>query len=79
MVRAAEIVSLRALGLSLTQVARVLEGDPQSLESALAAHQATLETKIRPFVGSMDKIRGLGAENGSNFASAPRPAAALCF
>lgn len=43
MVRAAEIVALRALGLSLLQVARVLEGDPQSLELALAAHEATLE------------------------------------
>ena len=61
MVRAAEIVSLRALGLSLTQVARVFEGDPQSLESALTAHEATLETKIRQLVGSMDKIRGLRA------------------
>jgi hypothetical protein len=61
MVRAAEIVSLRALGLSLTQVARVLEGDPQSLESALTAHQATLETKVRQLMGSMDKIRGLRA------------------
>jgi DNA-binding transcriptional MerR regulator len=61
MVRAAEIVSLRALGLSLTQVARVFEGDPQSLESALTAHEATLESKIRQLVGSVDKIRGLRA------------------
>jgi len=62
MIRAAEIVSLRALGLSLGQVARVLEGDPQSLESVLAAHEATLEGEIRQLVGSIDKIRGLRAD-----------------
>jgi DNA-binding transcriptional MerR regulator len=39
MARAAEIVALRALGLSLAQVARVLAGDSQELEPALAAHQ----------------------------------------
>lgn len=38
MARAAEIVALRALGLSLAQVARVLGGDPEALEPALAAH-----------------------------------------
>jgi DNA-binding transcriptional MerR regulator len=59
MLRASEIVALRALGLSVAQVARVLEGDPQSLESALAAHEASLERKIREFVGSIDKIRGM--------------------
>jgi len=61
MARAAEVVSLRALGLSLAQVTRVLEGDPQSLDSALSAHEAALEEKIRELVGSMDKIRGLRA------------------
>src|SRR6187455_1567013 len=47
MARAAEIVALRALGLSLAQVTRVLGGDPRGLEPALAAHQATLEGRIR--------------------------------
>lgn len=61
MLRASEIVALRALGLSLAQVARVLEGDPQSLESALGAHEASLERKIRELVGSIDKIRGIRA------------------
>jgi DNA-binding transcriptional MerR regulator len=60
--RAAEIVALRALGLSLTQVARVLGGDPQGLESALAAHQATLEARIRQLAGTMEKLRGLRAD-----------------
>src|SRR5580704_8007054 len=59
MLRASEIVALRALGLSLAQVARVLEGDRQSLESALGAHEASLERKIRDLVSSIDKIRGI--------------------
>jgi DNA-binding transcriptional MerR regulator len=46
MTRAAGIVTLRALGLSLSQVARVLADDPQGLEPALAAHQTTLEGRI---------------------------------
>ncbi|WP_163334320.1 MerR family transcriptional regulator, partial [Enterobacter bugandensis] len=45
--RTAEIAALRALGLSLAQVARVLAGDPQDLEPALAAHQALLQGRIR--------------------------------
>ena len=57
--RAAEIAALRALGLSLTQVTRVLKGDPQGLEPALAAHQVTLEERIRHLVGAVDKVRGL--------------------
>ena len=47
MARAAEVVALRALGLSLAQVARVLEGNPVSLASALATHQAALENQLR--------------------------------
>jgi DNA-binding transcriptional MerR regulator len=49
--RAAEIIALRALGLSLAQIARVLRGDSQGLDSrglepALAAHEATQEALI---------------------------------
>jgi DNA-binding transcriptional MerR regulator len=61
MLRASEIVALRALGLSFAQVAQLLEGDPQSLESALGAHEANLERKIRELVGSIDKIRRIRA------------------
>jgi hypothetical protein len=57
--RAAGIAALRALGFSLAQVARVLKGDPHGLESALAAHQATLEGRIRQLAGAVDKVRGL--------------------
>lgn len=62
MTRAAEIVALRALGLSLAQVAQVLEGDPQSLEPALAVHEATLEAGIRRLVDTIAKVRGLRAD-----------------
>ncbi len=59
MVRAAEVVALRALGLGLAQVARVLWGDAEELEPALAAHQATLEGRIRQFADTVEKVRGL--------------------
>ncbi len=57
--RASEIAALRALGFSLVQVARVLKGDVQVLEPALAAHQATLEGRIRELVVTVEKVRGL--------------------
>lgn len=61
MARAAEVVALRALGLSLAQVARVLEGDPQGLEPALAAHQAALEGQARQTAGAVERVRALRA------------------
>lgn len=57
--RAAEIAALRALGFSLAQVARVLQGDPQGLEPALAAHQAALEGRLRQLAGTIERVRGL--------------------
>ena len=62
MARSAEIVALRALGLSLYQVARFLGGDQQSLEPALAAHQATLEDRVRQLAGTVEKVRTLRAD-----------------
>ena len=62
MAQAAEIVALRRLGLSLAQIARALEGDPEGLEPALAAHQAALEGRIRELIGTVDKIRGVRAD-----------------
>ncbi len=62
MARAGEIVALRALGLSLAQVARVLAGDPQGLEPALASHQAALEAQLRQLGDSVAKVRGLRAD-----------------
>ncbi|TIM28804.1 MAG: MerR family transcriptional regulator [Mesorhizobium sp.] len=59
MSRAAEIAALRALGFSLAQVARVLEGDSRGMEPALAAHQAVLESRLRQLVGVIEKIGSL--------------------
>jgi DNA-binding transcriptional MerR regulator len=59
--RLAEIVTLRALGLSLSQIARVVADDPQGLEPALAAHEATLEGRIRQLAGAVEKVRELRA------------------
>ena len=59
MQRAAEIVSLRALGLSLTVVERVLRGDAEGLESALATHQSALESRIRQLVDNVQAVRAL--------------------
>ncbi|HEY0202708.1 MAG TPA: MerR family transcriptional regulator [Acetobacteraceae bacterium] len=61
MARAAEVVALRALGLSLAQVARVQESNPQGLEPALAAHQAALETQLRQLAGTVERVRNLRA------------------
>ncbi|WP_342240983.1 MerR family transcriptional regulator [Inquilinus sp. OTU3971] len=62
MERAAEIAALRALGFSLAQVARVLQGDPQGLEPALAAHQAVLEGRLRQLAGTIERVHGLRAD-----------------
>jgi DNA-binding transcriptional MerR regulator len=62
MARLAEIAALRALGLSLAQIARVLAGEAKDLEPALAAHQAALEERIRTLSGSVTKVRALRAE-----------------
>jgi DNA-binding transcriptional MerR regulator len=59
MTRAGEIAALRALGFSLAQVARVLKGDSQGLEPALAGHQAMLEARLGQLAGMVEKIRGL--------------------
>jgi DNA-binding transcriptional MerR regulator len=57
MARVAEIAALRQLGLSLRQVTRVLGGDPESLEPALAAHQTALEDRVHQLVDAIDKVR----------------------
>lgn len=62
MTRATEIVSLRALGLSLAQVARVLGGDPRDLEAGLAAHEARLRVQAQQIAGTLDKVRRLRSD-----------------
>ena len=77
MARAAEIVALRQLGLSLSQVARVLGGNSDSLEPALAAHQAALEDRVHQLVDAVDKVRRLRADLAGGRAPAVRELARL--
>ncbi|MBV8701966.1 MAG: MerR family transcriptional regulator [Bradyrhizobium sp.] len=71
MARAAEVVALRALGLSLAEVARVLSGEANCLEPALAAHQATLEGRIRELAGTAEAVRKIRADLSRG--NAPEP------
>lgn len=57
--RAAEVVALRELGFSLTQVQRVLAGDPTGLEPALAAHQSRVEVQLGQLGGIVERIRAV--------------------
>lgn len=75
--RAAEIAALRELGLSLGQVARVLGGDAQGLEPALAAHQAILEGRLRSITAAVEKVRRLRADLASGQAPEPGELAQL--
>lgn len=61
MARAREVAVLRALGLSLAQVERVLGGEGQDLEPALAAHQATLEGQAWRLAEVVEKVRAARA------------------
>jgi DNA-binding transcriptional MerR regulator len=86
MARAAEIAALRALGLSLAQAGRVLGGDAQDLEPALAAHQTALEGRVRQLAGAVEKVRTLrsGLAQGrapavEELARLLEPAAKLCI
>lgn len=57
MARLAEVAALRALGLSLKQVERLLDGDAAGLEPALAAHQRTLEGELRRLAKAAETVR----------------------
>ena len=59
--RGGEIVALRALGFSISQIARVLGDNTHGLEPALAAHEAILEGRIRQLAGAVEKVRDLRA------------------
>lgn len=59
MARAAEIAALRKLGFSMAQIARVLEGDPEGSDPALAAHQAALEVRMRDLAATIEKLRAM--------------------
>jgi DNA-binding transcriptional MerR regulator len=57
--RAAEIVAMRSLGFSLAQIGRVLKGNFCGMEPALAAHQVSLEGRIRQLADTLEKVREL--------------------
>ncbi len=59
MTRLGEVVALRALGLSLARVARVLAGDAAELEPALAGHQTALEAQMRRTAATIEAVRNL--------------------
>jgi DNA-binding transcriptional MerR regulator len=59
--RAREIVELRALGLSLAEVARLFEGDVRIVGRTLAVHEATLEDRVRQLGRTITKVRHLRA------------------
>lgn len=59
MSRLRDVVALRALGLSLAQVARLLAGDPVDMEPTLAAHQATLEAELRRTGHAVETVRAI--------------------
>lgn len=64
MARAAEIVELRALGLTLREVASVLGGDARIMQRALATHEASLENRIGQLGDTLQKVRRLREELG---------------
>lgn len=61
MARAREIAALRRLGLSLFQVKRVLDGDAEVLQAALALHQSGLEAQIHGLSETIGLLRDLRA------------------
>src|ERR1700761_3027141 len=64
MARAADIVELRALGLSLREVAQIFAGDVEALDRTLARHKDALEGRIRQLGDTVGKISRLRADLG---------------
>ncbi|WP_439598888.1 MerR family transcriptional regulator [Falsiroseomonas sp.] len=61
MARAAEVVALRAVGLSLAGLAGLRGGDAAALAAALAAQQAVLEARLAALAGQLARLGGLRA------------------
>lgn len=75
--RAAEVVALRGLGFSVTQVQRVLAGNPDGLEPALATHQSRLEDQLGHLAAVVDRIRGVRTDLAQGKAPSPADLARL--
>lgn len=71
MKRAREIVTLRALGLSLSDVARVLEGDSRLIDRVLVAHEVALQVRAEALRETIGQVQALRADiaAGVNFAA----------
>ena len=61
MALAADIMELRALGLSLSEVARAFAGDARTLDRMLAAQKETLEDRVRQLSDTIGKVCRLRA------------------
>jgi DNA-binding transcriptional MerR regulator len=71
MARAAEIVALRGLGLSLMHIARVLDGNPQDLDAGLSAHEARLSEQAQQIAAALERVRVLRADLAQGRLPAP--------
>jgi DNA-binding transcriptional MerR regulator len=60
--RAADIVELRTLGVSLSEVARIFSGDTQTLDRMLAAHKESLEDRVRQLGHTIGKVSRLRSD-----------------
>lgn len=59
MIRAAEVATLRSLGLSLAQVVQVLNGNTKNLEVALITHEDILKDEIHQLMNRIDGVQRL--------------------
>lgn len=75
MARAAEIVSLRTLGLSLAQIGAIEGGDEAVVAPILALHQSRLEGRLRQLAETVGQLRILRrkAEQGAPVAAFDLP------
>jgi len=73
--RVTDIVALRGLGLSLSQIEQLLKGQSRGLGPMLAAHQAALEDRMDALAQTLDKIRRFQRDQGTALREAAAPAA----
>jgi DNA-binding transcriptional MerR regulator len=73
----AGIVALRELGLSLRQVALVLQGDAEVMEQALAGHQTVLEGRLQHLASAVERVRCLRADLTAGRTLSPEDLAGL--
>lgn len=77
MARARDIVALRALGLSLAQIGRVLARDEAEMTRVLAGHQAALEGRIAQLTSALAQVGAMRSALGAGEAPAVSELAAL--